>query len=153
VKKVDEMKSEATLSKYFIRILTTTEVSAYEANDDEYINNVDYAWDDSSISFVPQDDNSFYVVKLDLSFNNAKQTKCMAIAVSAEAESFYGETNWVQNNLVSIILLCVAGASLIAIIVLLVVKPKDNDDIDVVDLKEQSAAKAKKTKKNKKSGK
>jgi hypothetical protein len=149
VEQVETLKEDPAMSKYFTRILTSDEVANYAETDQEYIDNIDYAWDDSSLSFVPQDDNAFYVVKLDLTYNNVKKSTYMAIAVSAEAESFYGEVNWAANNIASIVLLCVAGVAFIAIIVLLVVKPKDSGDIDVID-QNQQAAKAKKAKGKKK---
>ena len=57
----------------------------------------------------------------------------MAISASAAAEPLYGESDWQQNNVASVVLLCVAGAALIGIILLVVIKPKDKGDIDQID--------------------
>jgi hypothetical protein len=152
VDQVEALYTGSETRKYFRKITPSSEL---DSTYDEYEDDIDYAWDNSSLSFVPQDDNAYYVVKLDLTYNNAVKSSYMAIAVSAEAESFYGETNWAANNVASIVLLCVAGLAFIAIIVLLVVKPKESGDIDVIDANAQSAEKAKagKNKKEKKSKK
>ena len=60
-------------------------------------------------------------------------TSYMAISASAAAEPLYGESDWLQNNVASVVLLCVAGAALIGIILLVVIKPKDKGDIDQID--------------------
>jgi hypothetical protein len=140
VEQVGSLYSNSETRKYFRKITPSSEL---DSTYDEYEEDIDYAWDASSLSFVPQDDNAYYVVKLDLTYNNAVKSAYMAIAVSAEAQSFYGETNWAKNNVASIVLLCIAGLAFIAIIALLVVKPKESGDIDVIDAKAQSAAKAK----------
>ena len=53
------------------------------------------------------------------------------IVVDAETDVIKGETQWLQNNLVSVILFSVAALMLIAIIVLLLVKPSDETLADV----------------------
>ena len=55
-----------------------------------------------------------------------------------------GESEWLKNNLTSIILLSVAGVCLIALIVLLIIKPKDKGDIDAVYTKVEEKSKGKK---------
>ena len=68
------------------------------------------------------------------------------ISVVAEEDVVYGETEWLKNNLVSVILFAIAGLMLILIIILLVVKPSDEtlEDIDNDNKKEKKAKKAKK---------
>ena len=56
----------------------------------------------------------------------------MGISASVKVEALKGEDTWLQDNMTSIILLCVAGASLIGIVLLLVIKPKEQGDIDEV---------------------
>ena len=56
----------------------------------------------------------------------------MGISASVKVEALKGEDTWLQDNMTSIILLCVAGASLIGIVLLLVIKPKEKGDIDEV---------------------
>ena len=56
----------------------------------------------------------------------------MTIAAATKVAPLKGEDTWVQDNVTSIILLCIAGASLIGIILLLVIKPKNKGDIDEI---------------------
>lgn len=113
---------------------------------DEYDEFYSYGWNSSSLEFVPQDANTFYVVKLTVTstVNNLEpKTAYMGISCSAQMTSLKGEDTWLQDNMTSVILLSIAGASLIGIILLLVIKPKEKGDID-----EQYEAETKK--KNKK---
>ena len=103
------------------------------AGTDEYKEFHKYAWNSSSPEFVPQDANTFYVVKLTVKStvdNLEPKTAYMGISASAKIGSLKGEDTWLQDNMTSIILLSIAGASLIGIILLLVIKPKDKGDID-----------------------
>ncbi len=100
---------------------------------DEYEEFYKYGWNSSSPEFTPQDANTFYVVKLTVSStvdNLEPKTAYMGISASAKVRSFKGEDTWLQDNMTSIILLAIAGASLIGIILLLVIKPKNKGDID-----------------------
>jgi hypothetical protein len=133
---------------------TTVKPSAdLEEGDDYYDEFIDYAWNSSSVSFVPQATTEFYVVELTLTDSRSQQEtkKYMGIRASETADSLAGESEWLANNWVSVLLLCVAGVSFIALIILLVVKPKDKGDIDMIDLDEdKKGKKAKKEKKAKK---
>ena len=137
-----------TRAAYFQTITPADEV---ENTDPDYELYTDYAWDPDNLSFVPQEDNSFYVIRMsakDNIYNTGEIESFMAISVSAAADHLAGEDDWLENNLVSIILLCVAGVALIGIVLLIVIKPKEKGDIDVID---ENATKrsAKKLKANK----
>ncbi len=54
-----------------------------------------------------------------------------------------GDNTWFKDNLTSVILLGIAGASLVGIILLLVIKPKDKGDLDEVYEKTSKNKKAK----------
>lgn len=105
---------------------------------------VNYAWDTSALTFVPQDENTFYLVSCTAKSNSEylkPAVAYMGISSSASVEKLKGEDTWVQDNLTSIILLAIAGASLIGIILLLVIKPKEETDVDalvVVDKKQET---------------
>ena len=58
-----------------------------------------------------------------------------------------GESDWLEKNLVSVILFSVAGVFAVALVVLLIVKPKDKADIDQVYAEEVEKEKGKKGKK------
>ena len=137
-----------TRAAYFQTITPADEV---ENTDPDYELYTDYAWDPDNLSFVPQEDNSFYVIRMsakDNIYNTGEIESFMAISVSAAADHVAGEDDWLENNLVSIILLCVAGVALIGIVLLIVIKPKEKGDIDVIDEK-ASKRSAKKLKANK----
>ena len=69
------------------------------------------------------------------------------IVVESEADVIKGETEWLKNNMVSVILFSVAAVMLILIIILLLIKPSD-ETLEDVDAKAKKASK-KKEKKNK----
>lgn len=126
-----------------------TALADLEEDDDDYEDYCDYEWSTSSTSFVPQDDNSFYLIRAELTDTYySNNISCnMGIVASVAATTLKGESEWLKNNIASIVLLSIAGASLIGIVVLLVIKPKDKTDIDVK--LEEDGKKKKKPKKNK----
>nr|MDE7440287.1 hypothetical protein [Clostridia bacterium] len=126
IKEMDKLFEEH--SEYFSEIKEVTE------SDEDYEKYKDYEWSSTSTSFVPQDGNAFYYMLAELEDNRyitEPQTYSLAIIASDEAKTLKGDSEWLQNNIASVILLSVAGVSLIAIILLLVIKPKSKEDIDV----------------------
>lgn len=114
----------------------------------EYDDYYAYGWNSTSPEFVPQDANTFYVVKLTVTStvdNLEPKMAYMGISSSAQTTALKGEDTWLQDNMTSIILLSIAGASLIGIILLLVIKPKEKGDID----EQFETEKPQKTKKSK----
>lgn len=109
----------------------------------------DYEWNSTNVTFVPQDPSEFYVVRLtlkDTGLSNQVTDSFLVVRASARAAEIYGEDNWVQNNIASIVLFSVAGVFFITFVVLLIVKPKDKGDIDVIaaDVEQKKAKKSKK---------
>ncbi len=144
VSKAAELFEGDETRKYFT---TIKPLASLNENDPDYDEYADYAWNASSVSFVPQDANSFYLVRLtvtDTYYHLDDVNSYMAIHVSEKADSYAGDSRWLQNNVVSVVLFCIAGVAAIGVIVLLVVKPKQTGDLD-----EQLAAESKKNKKNK----
>lgn len=127
--------------KYFTNI---TEFSKLEEGSEEYEQFAKYNWNSSSRSFIPQDGNAFYLIKCEVrseQFPAKEHIKAyMGIAASVTPEPLKGEDTWLKDNMVSIILLTIAGVAFIGIILLLVIKPKEKGDIDVQF--EQEAAKS-----------
>lgn len=113
-------------------------------------------WNESSRSFTPQSVEDFYVLKLELTDNRSQQAQVYysTVAASVQTTALKGEAeSWIDNNKTSVILFVVAGVCLIALIVLLVIKPKDRGDIDEIYEEVGSEAKGKnpsKAAKNKK---
>lgn len=116
--------------KYFTEIYAANDL---EETDEEYELYHPYAWNKSSPSFVPQDENAFYLIecKATSTEGGTQEAKAyMGIASAPKVRALKGEDTWVQDNMTSIILLCIAGASLIGIVLLLVIKPRDKGDLD-----------------------
>ena len=132
----DLLTDPETRAKYFTAIVAIDDLVSTDENYDEF---ADYEWKPDSLSFIPQDDNSFYVIMME-AVDNTFQTKpiqsFMGISVSAAADPLPGESDWLENNVASVVLLCVAGVALIGIILLIVIKPKDKGDIDEIAAKE-----------------
>ncbi|MGN0815078.1 MAG: hypothetical protein ACI4MH_07590 [Candidatus Coproplasma sp.] len=132
--------------KYFTTVRPS---SSLHENDEDYETQSAYAWNASNVTFVPQSASDLYVVRLvltDTGLTNQVTEKYMVIRASARANELYGEDNWVENNLVAIILFCVAGVCAIALVVLFIVKPKDKGDVDMIELDKPEKDKKKKSK-------
>ncbi len=140
IEKMDGLFEGSETRKYFKEIKEVTE------NDEDYEEFKDYQWSSTSTSFVPQDGNAFYYIRAevtDTAYNVKPVTCSLAVVASEEAKALQGDSEWLQNNIASVILLSVAGVSLIAIILLLVIKPKSKEDIDVQFEQEKSKKKNK----------
>ncbi len=90
----------------------------------------------SASSFKVLDEGGTYVLFAnywdeDLS-NYARVAAYKVIKAEEKADVITGETEWLKNNLVSIVLFSIAGVMLILIIVLLLIKPSDEtlEDVD-----------------------
>lgn len=133
--------------KYFTTVKAASELLE---TDDNYEDFKALNWNATSVSFTPQSVEDFYVVELTLTDKRSQlQSKNFAtVAASVQTTALKGESDWVENNVTSIILLSVAGVCLVALIALLIIKPKDKGDIDAVysEVEERSGSK----KKNKK---
>lgn len=135
--KDDLFENEAT-AKYF------NEIKEVNESDEDYEKYKDYNWKSSSTSFTPQDGNAFYYMRAevtDTAFNTEPITCSLAVVASKEARALKGDSQWLKNNVASVILLSVAGVSLAAIVLLLVIKPKNKEDIDVQFEKEKKKSK------------
>lgn len=87
----------------------------------------DYEWRPTSLSFRPQQ-AGFYFVEVEVTdavFWQDKVTAYQVIEVRNPVDVIEGETEWLQNNIVSVILFSVAAVLLVAIIVLWLVKPAE----------------------------
>ncbi len=86
-----------------------------------------YAWYPSSKTFKPQDIGCYLVfgVFTEGSLVGEKAAGYQVYSVTAKMDTIKGETEWLKNNIASVVLFSIAGVMLIAIIILLVVKPSD----------------------------
>lgn len=129
---------------YLTRIPALSEL---DSGSDEYEQFSKYEWNSSSRSFVPQDGTSFYLIRCKVTSSlqgDRSVSAFMGISASATPAAIKGEDTWLQDNMASIILLTIAGAAVIGIVLLLVIKPKNKGDIDVQYAEEVSAKSSKK---------
>ncbi|MGN0805478.1 MAG: hypothetical protein ACI4MC_00445 [Candidatus Coproplasma sp.] len=148
--RLEELFNNPETRKYFT---TVKPASSLLETDENYETFKELNWNSTSITFTPLSVEDFYVVRLALQDNNSKKTdySYTAVTASVETTSLKGESDWVENNLTSIILFSFAGVCLVALVVLLVVKPKDKGDIDAVyseEIEKENAKKGKKKSRN-----
>lgn len=129
----DFIKNKETIlddySRFFTRIKATSKLEEGTADYEKFN---DYGWNGSSLTFTPQSDNAFYLIVCTAKSNDTGEVKTayMGIAAAPKVETLKGEDTWVEDNMTSIILLSIAGASLIGIVLLIVIKPKNKGDVD-----------------------
>lgn len=143
VEKIDELFEDgASRRAYFTEIPA---LSSMDESDEEYEKYKDYNWSSSGTSFTPQDDNAFYLIRAEATDTNFGEVKTcnMGVVASVKAKSLKGESDWLKNNVASVILLSVAGLSLVGIILLLVIKPKNSGDVEAEFERVQSKNKKK----------
>lgn len=130
IKAKDDLFNSAETRKYFTEIISLDKM---EETDAEYEQFKDYNWSNGGTSFTPQEAGFYYMIAevKDGKYETDPVTSSLAIVVSEAAKSLKGESDWLKNNLTSVILLTVAALALIGIVLLLVIKPKDKGDIDV----------------------
>ncbi len=145
---IDGMDVEADeVKKYFKRILEEKDC-ATEAEWEEF---EDYAWNASSQSFETVKEGTYLIFanfweKELPQVAGQRATAYKLIVVQSEEDVIKGDSNWLKNNVVSVILFSIAGVMLILIIILLLIKPSDEkvDDIDT----DGAPKKSKKSKKS-----
>lgn len=126
----DENGDPVNSRRWFDTIQITSGSDSVDESSSEYEAFADYEWNGSS-SFIPQDANALYLVVCKVVGNDGQtDTAYMGIAAAPKVRDIVGEDTWLQDNMTSVILLCIAGASLIGIVLLLVIKPKDKGDVD-----------------------
>lgn len=128
IEHMDEWFEDTAMRVYFEEI---PQVSEGDADYEKY---KDYGWSNTSTTFTPQKADVFYYIRAevkDKQYLTDPVTCSLAVAATETAKTLKGESDWLQNNVASIVLLVIAGVALIGIILLLVIKPKDKGDVDV----------------------
>lgn len=105
-----------------------------------------YEWNPDSVSFKTAEEGEYLILA---DFWEGERTEYRAAAyklvvVESKGYQTVGEDNWLQDNVVSVVLFGVAGVMLILIVVLLMVKPS-NETLE--DVERKAAKKAKKERK------
>lgn len=100
-----------------------------------------YEWDKSDKSFNPAHEGIYIAFGIfthpELTGNTVGAYR--VISVSATEDVIAGETQWLRNNLASVILFSIAAVLLVIIIVLLLIKPSDETLEDVMKDKKKIA--------------
>ncbi|MGN1234636.1 MAG: hypothetical protein ACI4U2_01480, partial [Christensenellaceae bacterium] len=132
---------------YFVEIEEYN--SSITEDDDAWaLSDNDYAWKPGSLTFIPQK-TGYYVVEAevtDAELYGMKDYGYMAIEITAKQDVVVGESTWIDDNIVSLIILAVSGVFVLGIICVLVIDPKEKD-LDDLDAP-QAPKKGKKAKKN-----
>lgn len=85
------------------------------------------SWDSSALSFVPKVSGYFGVTvrAYDSGLSFEAKSQAQVANISSRTDTLPGDTYWLRNNVLSVVFICIGGACLIGIIVLLLIKPKD----------------------------
>lgn len=95
-------------------------------DDDDENNNNDYSWNpDSSLSFIPQERGIYKVTVRVTADNYPTVSASKFIQIASESTVIPGSTDWLENNVLSLVFLGIGVLCLIGIVVLLLIKPKD----------------------------
>lgn len=111
----------------------------------------DYYWDpDSALTFVPQE-AGFYVLKLvvkDKVLLGKTAEAYQVIEVRNPIDTIPGQSQWLKENVVSVVLFAISGVLAIVVVVLFLIKPAEKkvEEVDLEKLKGNKKAKSKKNK-------
>lgn len=100
----------------------------------------DYYWDpDSSLSFIPQE-AGYYVLRIvvqDKVLPGKTAEAFQVIEVRNPIDTIPGQSQWLQENVVSVVLFAISGVLAIVVVVLFLIKPSEKkvEEIDLEKLK------------------
>ena len=105
-----------------------------------------YEWNSASKSFATVEEGQYLILGdfWEGGIPAQRATAYMVVTVESEEAVIKGESDWLKNNVASVVLFSIAGVMLILIIILLLVKPSDEtlEDVDAkVNKKDKKAAK------------
>lgn len=114
--------------------------------DEEWAHNK-YQWKPASKSFETVEEGEFLIVAdyWESELPHQRATAYTLVLVNSKRVTNPGESDWLKNNVVSVVLFSIAGVMLVMIIILLLIKPSDEKLEEV----EENAEKATKKKKKK----
>ncbi len=143
----DEIAKEI-VEKCFERIGEVDDRNGEMDEDGNYVY-AKYNWDAESKSFDTVEEGTYMIFAdyYDAELTTKRASAFMVIVVESEADYIKGETEWLKNNIVSVVLFSIAGVMLILIIILLLVKPSDET---LEDVEAKAAVKKEKKEKSKK---
>lgn len=110
------------IERYIVRI------EAYDSENEDAPDNK-YEWQKSGSATFKTVEEGEYLIFADycdtLLPTVSRAVAYKLIVVSSEVDTIKGETQWLKNNVVSIVLFAIAGVMLVLIIILLFIKPSD----------------------------
>jgi hypothetical protein len=101
-----------------------------------------YEWNSSAKSFATVEEGQYLILGdfWEGGIPAQRATAYMVVTVESEEAIIKGESDWLKNNVASVVLFSIAGVMLILIIILLLVKPSD-ETLEDVDAKADKAQK------------
>ncbi len=140
---LDEVNSDP--SKY-----TWKEIEEYDSDKEEDEGDNVYEWRPSSRSFIPQE-KGFYMITVKVVDDGGFSAEShQVVNVTSEVDTVHGETYWLRDNVLSVVFMAIGGLCLIGIIVLLVIKPKEESEVVSVKKARKEELKEKRENRNKK---
>ena len=109
-----------------------------------------YEWQPDDLTFVPNE-AGYYVIKLTVtepSMPGYSVSAYQVIDVRNPIDTLPDATYWLENNVAAVVLFCISGVLLIALVALFVIKPRQS--VDEVDVKSLKGSKKSKTDEEKK---
>lgn len=122
-------------AEIFKEILPYDDKIDEELHPEEYNKNNVYEWNEEKQTFKPLKETDVYLIMAvytDSLIPSAKACAYMVVGIDQKNDVLPGESDWLKNNIASVILFSIAGVMLILIVVLLLIKPSDEtlEDVD-----------------------
>ncbi|MBQ8320575.1 MAG: hypothetical protein IJX81_06835 [Clostridia bacterium] len=132
----------------FVEIDPYNDAINEEDHPDEWAAHNQYEWNETEARFTATHEGTFLILAVysDPLIGSAKACGYKVVSVASEDDVIPGETEWLKNNIVSVVLFGIAALMLVAIIVIAFIKPTD-ETLEDVDVAAKKAPKAKKDKK------
>lgn len=144
---MDMTAQEVLESGLFVEVEKFNSAIDEEKHPEAWDKNNKYNWNADSQSFTAAEEGTYLILAVyeDKEVSTLKAAAYKVITVSSANDKLPGESDWLKNNVVSVVLFGIAALMLVLIIILLLIKPSDEtlEDVD-------AAVKEKKNKKDKK---
>ena len=138
-------------SNVFVEINPYNDAISEDDHPTEWERHNKYEWNETEASFNATEEGSYLIISVysDPLIGSAKACGYKVVTVASKDDVISGETEWLKNNLVSVILFGISGLMLIAIIVIAFIKPSDEtlEDVDAAAKKMKRVKKEKTDKK------
>ena len=141
-----EITAETLLNAgVFVEINPYNEAIREEDHPNEWERHNKYEWNADEATFKAEEEGTYLILAVytDSQIGSSKVCGYKVVTVASKDDVIPGETEWLKNNIVSVILFGIAGLMLIAIIVIGFIKPSDEtlEDVDVAVKKDKKAKK------------